>query len=207
MYRKKIFKKCITKNQNLKQRKVFPIVVGQCSPSLRSQLEGTPNFLEIYKKNNIVWLLKIIRGFCCNHDQNNDNVCAVMNSLRLLFINFQKSDVSNDDYLKEFQARVATIDNYNANILDLIPCLLEDEVKEKFNKDSKSANEVELRQQKKALKRRLQQLYYWLGLTVEGMVKWRTAFNKTWLWVQIIIQGPLTKWWMCWIHLPRQVKG
>ena len=83
-----------------------------------------------------------------------------MNSLRLLFINFQKSDVSNDDYLKEFQARVATIDNYNANILDLIPCLLEDEVKEKFNKDSKSANEVELRQQKKALKRRLQQLYY-----------------------------------------------
>ena len=52
-----------------------------------------------------------------------------MISLRSLFINFQKSDVSN--YLKEFQAQVATLDDYNASILDLISSLLEEELKEK----------------------------------------------------------------------------
>ena len=58
-----------------------------------------------------------------------------LNSLRVLFINFQKSEVSNNHYLKEFQVTVATLDKYNANVLDLIPCLLKDEVKEKYNKD------------------------------------------------------------------------
>ena len=46
---------------------------------------------------------------------------------------FQKSDVSNDDYLKEFQVQVAALDDYNENILDLIPCLLEKEMKEKYD--------------------------------------------------------------------------
>ena len=56
---------------------------------------------------------------------NNDKYYVVFNSLRGLFINFQKADMMNDDYLKEFQGRMATLDDYNANIVDLVPCLLE----------------------------------------------------------------------------------
>ena len=77
-----------------------------------------------------------------------------MISLRVLFTNFQKSEVSNDDYLKEFQARVATLDDYNAIILDLIPCLLKDEVKEKYIKDIKSENEMELKAAKESVKKK-----------------------------------------------------
>ena len=68
---------------------------GQQSHSLKLQLEGTPNFIKTSKKNDIAGLLKLIRGFCYNHDKNNDKVYLVMNSLRALFINFQKSEVSN----------------------------------------------------------------------------------------------------------------
>ena len=68
-----------------------------------------------------------------------------MNSLRAIFINFQKSEVSNYDYLKEFQAMMATLDDYDPNILDLIPCLLKDEVKEKYNKDIENASETDLK--------------------------------------------------------------
>ena len=57
--------------------------------------------------------LKLIRGFCCKHDQNHDKFYAVFNSVWALFINFQKSDQTNDDYLKEFH-----LDDYNANIVD-----------------------------------------------------------------------------------------
>ena len=62
-------------------------------------------------------LFKLIRGLCCKHDQNNNKFYAVFNSLRALFINFQKSDQTNNEYLKEFQAHMATLDDYDTNIL------------------------------------------------------------------------------------------
>ena len=107
-----------------KEKWVFSIILGQCSTSLRSQLDGTSKFNETCEKNNIIELLKLIRGLYWEYDQNNDRVYDVM---------FQKSDVSNDDYLKEFQVQVAALDDYNENILDLIPCLLEKEMKEKYD--------------------------------------------------------------------------
>ena len=90
-----------------KEKRVFPSILDQCSPSLRSQLEVMKKFEEAHEKNYIVELLKLIRGLCCKHDQNNDKFYAVFNSLRALFINFQKSDQTNDEYLKEFQAQMA----------------------------------------------------------------------------------------------------
>ena len=63
-----------------------------------------PNFIKTCKKIGIIELLKLIGRFCFKHYQHNENVHAVMNSLKALFINFQKSDVGNDDYIKEFQA-------------------------------------------------------------------------------------------------------
>ena len=71
--------------------------------------------------------------FSCKQDQNNDKIYAVMNSVRALYINFQKSNVSNDDYLKEIQARWVR----------MFHCLLEDEMK--YNKEVKYATKVELK--------------------------------------------------------------
>ena len=55
-----------------KEKRFFPIILDQCSPSLRSQLEGARTFEETCKKNDIAELLKLIQGFCCKHDQNNN---------------------------------------------------------------------------------------------------------------------------------------
>ena len=85
------------------------------------------------KKNDIFELLKLIRGFCCKHNQNNDKVYALMNSLRALFINFQKLDMRND-YLKKFPEPVAMLDDYNANVLDILSCLLKDEKKKSITR-------------------------------------------------------------------------
>ena len=57
--------------------------------------------------------------------------------------------MSNDDYLKEFQGQVATLGDDNASILDLIPCLLEEEMNEKYSKEVKDASETELKAVKK----------------------------------------------------------
>ena len=45
-----------------KEKRLFPIILDQCLPSLRSQLEGTKTFEETKEKNDIVELLKLIRG-------------------------------------------------------------------------------------------------------------------------------------------------
>ena len=55
-----------------KVKQVFFIILDQCSSSLKLQLEGAKNFQETCKKNNVVELLKLIHGFCCKHDQNNN---------------------------------------------------------------------------------------------------------------------------------------
>ena len=73
-----------------KEKRVFPIILDQRSPSLKSLLEGAKSFQETCEKNDVVELLKIVRSICCKHDENNEKFNAVFNSLRALFINFQK---------------------------------------------------------------------------------------------------------------------
>ena len=73
-----------------KQKRVFPIILNKCTPSLRSQLEGAKIFEEATENNDIVELFKLSTGFCCRDDQNNDNSYAVFNNHCALVINFQK---------------------------------------------------------------------------------------------------------------------
>ena len=47
-----------------------------------------------------------------------------------MFINFQKSDQTNNNYFNEFQAGMAMLDDYNVNIVDLLPCLIEETLKD-----------------------------------------------------------------------------
>ena len=44
-----------------KEKCILPIILDQCSPSLRSQLEGMKTFEEAYEKNDIVEVLKLLR--------------------------------------------------------------------------------------------------------------------------------------------------
>ena len=46
-----------------KEKRVFPIILGQCSPSPHSQLEGGKGFKKICKENDVVELLKLFWGF------------------------------------------------------------------------------------------------------------------------------------------------
>ena len=85
---------------------------------------------------------------------NNDKYYSVFNSLRALFINFQNSDMTNDEYLKEFQGRMATLDDYNANIVNLVLCLLEERVKEKYYKELVNAPDDEVKKAKEYMMKR-----------------------------------------------------
>ena len=98
--------------------------------------------------------MKLIRGFCCKHNQNNDKFYAVFNSIGALFINFQKNDQTIDKYLKEFQARMATLDDYDANIVGLVPCLIEETVKKMFDTTMNMTMEKEIEKAKEYVMKR-----------------------------------------------------
>ena len=105
-------------------------------------------FKETCEKNDAIELFQIIHSFCGKHDINNNKYYAIFNSLRALFINFQIAEMTNNDYLKEFQGRMGTLVNYNANIVDLVLCLLEEQVKELYNKDFANATDDEIKKVK-----------------------------------------------------------
>ena len=78
----------------------------QCSPTLRAQLEGTRDYETVNSNQYVVELLKLIGGLCCIHDQNNNETYTVVSLFKALFYFYQKPDMTNDEYLKEFKAWV-----------------------------------------------------------------------------------------------------
>ena len=66
-----------------------------------------------------------------------------------MFINFQKTDKTNDDYLKEFQVLMAMLDDYSTNIVDLVPCLIEETSKDMYETTVNLGTPEELKNAKK----------------------------------------------------------
>ena len=60
----------------------------------------------------------------------------------------------NDDYLKEFKGRMATLKDYNASIVDLVPCLMEEWVKEQYTKELADATEDKIKKAKEYMLKR-----------------------------------------------------
>ena len=51
---------------------------------------------------------------------------------------------TNNEYLKEFQAKVELMDDYRTCILGKFPCLVEDKMREKFDKTMEEATQAEI---------------------------------------------------------------
>ena len=102
-------------------------------PALRAQLEGTKGYEKINEDQDLIGLLKLIRGLCCQHDLNNNKTYAVISSVKKPLYPYQKPKVNNDEYLKEFKARVESMNDYRAGILGKFPCLLKDKMLEKYD--------------------------------------------------------------------------
>ena len=78
------------------------------------------------------------------------NICSGDNPKKLLYF-FQMSDVINNEYLKEYVARVESMDDYDTFILGKFPCLME-KMKELYKKTINDAVEEEIETHKKIVK-------------------------------------------------------
>ncbi len=55
----------------------WELVYDQCMPELKSKLEGSKGYEATKKNNDVVKLLIMIRGYCCQFDSLNDEYMSI----------------------------------------------------------------------------------------------------------------------------------
>jgi hypothetical protein len=66
------------------------LIYDQCAPELKNKLEGMANYDVSKKTNDMVSLLSMIQGYCCQFDTMNDEYMAFFRAIKNLLYFFQK---------------------------------------------------------------------------------------------------------------------
>ena len=75
----------------------WALIYDQCSPELKNKLKGTSRY-----DNDVVKLLIMIRGYCCQFDTLNNQYMSIVKLLKNLFYFFQKAEQSNSEFHDDF---------------------------------------------------------------------------------------------------------
>jgi hypothetical protein len=88
----------------------WALIYGQCLQELKNKLKGTQGYDTAKNANDVVKLLMMIRGYCCQFDLLSDEYMAIMAAIKNLFYFFQKVEQSNADYHEDFMAMLEVIE-------------------------------------------------------------------------------------------------
>ena len=69
---------------NDNESNAWALIYDQCSPELKNKLEGTSGYDNAKSSNNIIKLITIIRGYCCQFNTLNDEYMLIVKSLKML---------------------------------------------------------------------------------------------------------------------------
>ena len=82
--------------------------------------------IEKMKMNeDMVVLMKLVRGFCCRHDTNQEQTVVSAITIKSVMYYYPKLDVSNDDYYQQVKTRVKSVYDSGGEKLKKFTCLLE----------------------------------------------------------------------------------
>jgi len=100
---------------NDNESNAWALIYNQCSPELKNKLEGTSGYDNAKSSNDIIKLLTMIRGYCCQFDTLNDEYMSIVKSLKNLFFFFQKTEQTNSEFHEDFMALVEVIEEYGGS--------------------------------------------------------------------------------------------
>jgi len=107
----------------------WALIYDQCSPELKNKLEGATGYEACKNTNNVVALLTMIRGYCCQFDTLNNEFMSIVGAMKNLMYFFQKPNQSNSDYHEDFMAMVEVIEDYGgAGSLSHFPKMIQKEL-------------------------------------------------------------------------------
>jgi hypothetical protein len=114
-------------------KKAYNLIYMQCSPSLRTALEGHSNFFAVQQSMDAVDLLLIIKGFCCKFDTTSQPTMAMVKAFKTLYTFYQKPNMSIDDYKEQMESLISVVEQYGGgtSIIGHVPSL-----RDKYLKDN-----------------------------------------------------------------------
>jgi hypothetical protein len=133
--------KCKAKHTE-NSRKLFSLILGQCTEYLRSKLKVLPEYLVMKENFNLLNLIKAIKGITYKFEENSYYMEALHDSKIRLFMLQQGQDMTNDKFLELFQTHVAVVNKIGREIYR-DPIVLRKEL-EMLGVESRVATEKEL---------------------------------------------------------------
>ncbi len=104
-------KKAIAKATDNKNR-AYALVLGQCSPELTSKVKASNKFPSAVTDQDVVELLKIIRGLCCDFDEKQQITWGLKQAKHRVATFYQTFGMSNTEYIQFFTAVVGVVETY-----------------------------------------------------------------------------------------------
>ena len=94
------------KKRSQVQAKVFPLVLGQCSRTIRDRLEASPDWNNINTNSDVLELLKLIQKSMYTKATNRHPTHALYEADNALAKFRQGDDMSNSDFLEKFKSLI-----------------------------------------------------------------------------------------------------
>ena len=94
------------------KKRAYALVMGQCSPDLVSKIRGASTYANVNASQDVVELLRLIRGFCCDFGAGQQSTWALEQAKHKVSVYYQRHDTSNTDYIQFFQALVGVVETY-----------------------------------------------------------------------------------------------
>jgi hypothetical protein len=94
------------------KKRAYALVMGQCSPELVIKIRGSSTYSSVNGSQDVVELLRLIRGFCCDFGAGQQSTWALEQAKHKVSVYYQRHDVSNTDYIQFFQALVGVVETY-----------------------------------------------------------------------------------------------
>ena len=96
-------------------KKAYALVMGQCSPTLTSKIKGSDKFAAASQDSDIVKLLKIIRGYCCNVTDHQQTTVALESAKHRVSTFYQGAEMTTTEYVEYFTALVGVVETFGGS--------------------------------------------------------------------------------------------
>jgi Reverse transcriptase (RNA-dependent DNA polymerase) len=99
-------------------RKLFTVMILQCSPSVKSKVEGTTGYSTAKATNDCSWLITTLKNICHKFEHTENRFVALINAKAAIFNYRQGQFQSNTDYYESFKELIAVLESYDGRLHD-----------------------------------------------------------------------------------------
>jgi hypothetical protein len=127
-------------------RKAYALIMGQCSPTLVNKIKGSDKYTEASNESNVIKLLEIIRGYCCNVTDHQQSTVALESAKHRVSTFYQHAEMTTTEYVEYFSALVGVVETFGGSY-GREPGLVSAEIKVQtgvVDRDNPTADELEI---------------------------------------------------------------